>query len=373
MKRMGLLSLFAVLALLMAACAPASPVPNTGFIGTQPATMQPTQPVGAMPTSAPGLVVTATPSGQTGPLPQETPVSGIPLNEPTGAVPVTPPGVVITVVPTGQTGPLPQETPVSGIPLNQPTGAVQTTATVPLPTSATSVPATGSTTGLALGSLINLQLKDANGGDLGTVQNVIVGSDAQSAYLVVDRFGQTVLVPWQALQVTTVNGQTSLSLIKGLDFFNAPPTDLNTINTSQPNWDQQVRDYWTNQFKDAGISPTYGALGGIVNPVLSSGLLNSIVTGQGISNLGSLATIKNVVINPHTGQVEYFLLDVSPLTNGQTMLIQIPANIVQISQQGSNLVVSLNTTALANLQTTEGQLLQGLIQLNEQLMVTPTP
>jgi sporulation protein YlmC with PRC-barrel domain len=241
---------------------------------------------------------------------------------------------------------------------------------------------TGSQTGfqaLRVSEIIGDTVKDQKGGELGSVKDVIIGSNGQLQYLILsqDNGDNLTPIPFQAANIDMQNDVVTLANVDKQKLQNAPnfpDQDWNKLGQpgysnqvfgyygyqtpagwQQQGWQQQGQPYGqgtyqqpessqqsmdlqqqqqgampqtTEQMQQPGAmqqtaGPLYGQMGS--QPLRASRLIGANVKSTGGEDLG---TIKDLVLDTN-GQARYLILSES----GKDKLIPIPFRAVQLGAQ----------------------------------------
>lgn len=197
-----------------------------------------------------------------------------------------------------------QQTSTSVPSTNVPPVTVESTATeapsateAPATTSTASVPVTGAENPSRVSKMLDFQVFNQNGDQVGQVNDLVLDLDnARIAYVVVNTTGdagtKTVLIPWESLQVQSQAGatggqQNAFVLLADPEFLkNAPDTDLSSVLPQMcqtaGNWDADIRSFW----QSGAVPGTPSA-----NSTASAGTATTTSgTGTGTGTPSALAT-----------------------------------------------------------------------------------
>lgn len=128
-------------------------------------------------------------------------------------------------------------------------------AATPNANNGSTIPNTGAQVGefAHLDQLKGMSLIDANGDSLGKINDFIIGvSDGRVDYLVVDRGGESILVPWSTLAFDR-NNNAGFNFNGNLDAFNSVPAfSAGSVDFMNKNWDAAFIDAWRNPGSSTG-------------------------------------------------------------------------------------------------------------------------
>jgi sporulation protein YlmC with PRC-barrel domain len=291
-KRILLLSLLVVFALLMAACAPAEPgepgLEETPGLGVTPGL-----------TEEPGLGLT----------PEVT-------LEPTLEVTVEP-TVMGTEEPTLAVTEMLTETP--GAEATPGTGFLETNPSL-------------------ASDLLGLGVRNPDGENLGEIEEIVVDRQSgQIHYVVLGAGGflgigeKLVLVPWGALGVHVDAQEVDQLVTLNIDqevLANAPnfdPNDLPDVNT--PDWDADVRAYWQEHVE---MLPVTGESGQPANLFRLSDPTDIDAQNTAGEDIGD---IENLVLDLETGQITHVILATGGVMDLGECLLPVPWEALMVSSE----------------------------------------
>jgi len=135
----------------------------------------------------------------------------------------------------------------------------------------------------------------ANGSNMGAIQDFVINvAKARVDYIVVDRGGQSILVPWSTLAFNRDNGSGFTFNGQNGVFDNAPVFSANDFDFSSQNWDAGVLNAWRNggiTTNNGGVvvatgQPGVGSISGTAVPTMDAGGQLS-ATQQSTATVGS--------------------------------------------------------------------------------------
>lgn len=339
MKRLLVLSLTLVFALLAAACSPGelletqSPgeMPDTGLSTDVPAPTEPLMPTPAIETE--DLVATE-------------PVATL---EPELVTPESTEEIITVEPPVEDDGDVGVDEPTDDVFLPQ----------------------------LSSEQLANLTIQTPDGQQLGQVIDFVLNSETLNIDYVIASLastGETVAIPWQALaQITPEEAETALadlSLDLGIDpavLEQAPPVDLANLDLSSAGWDSELRSFW-EPLITSELGQSLPQTGAEVQHLTLQALESARIVAEE-AGLGELGSVEEVIVDPTTGQVTYVVVRAGEALGIGEQLIPVPVEALrlaaqeQLSNVSPELILDIQTLLNAP-RFEEGQLPEDLQDLN---------
>lgn len=137
-----------------------------------------------------------------------------------------------------------------------------------------SIPNTGAQVGefAHLDQLMDMGLMDSNGESLGDIDDFVLNViDGRVDYLVVNRGGESILVPWSTLAFDRDNS-TGFNFNGNLDAFNSVPVfSADGIDFMDQDWDADIIDAWQNPAAAATGQPGDAGAAGTAEPTQDAG------------------------------------------------------------------------------------------------------
>ena len=153
------------------------------------------------------------------------------------------------------------------------------------------IPNTGAQVGefAHLDQLMGMSVMGANGESLGTINDFVLNViDGRVDYLVVDRAGESVLVPWSTLAFDRDNS-AGFNFSGNVDAFNSVPAfSADGVDFLDQDWDADFLDAWQNPASDSAATSQPGDAGvaGTAQPTLDAGMGDMSATQQSTQETG---------------------------------------------------------------------------------------
>lgn len=199
-------------------------------------------------------------------------------------------------------------------------------------------------------SLMNLQILDLDGAEVGLVHDVLFNLDRPGLEYVVIQVGSGYkLVPFQAftLQAGTEGSTQVVSLnINRADIESAPGIAEAELETGLFTAATAAYEFWSTRMDAEAAS--LAAQVDFENLMSAARLLPNGVSAAGIANL---IGIQDIIFNTTTGELEYVVLEGGAQLNLQNVSIPVPFDAFTIDMQNGTLVLNIDPVQLANAPT----------------------